>query len=73
MNIPRPDLTMKPDAAAKLAEVGKQLYFNKYGCNGCHKVNDEGGKVGPALDRAGFQVESDLGVSLGQKSASNED
>ena len=56
VNIPRPDLTMKPDVAAKLAEVGKQLYFNKYGCNGCHKVNDEGGKVGPALDRAGFRL-----------------
>ncbi|MET0517031.1 MAG: c-type cytochrome [Nitrospiraceae bacterium] len=56
VNIVRPDLTMKPDAASKLADIGKQLYFNKYGCNGCHKVNDEGGKVGPALDRAGFRL-----------------
>ena len=56
VNIVRPDLTMKPDVAGKLADVGKQLYFNKYGCNGCHKVNDEGGKVGPALDRAGFRL-----------------
>lgn len=56
VNIARPDLTMKPDAATQLAEVGKRLYHNKYGCNGCHKVNGEGGKVGPALDRAGFRL-----------------
>ena len=55
INIAR-DLTMKPDAATKLAEVGKQLYVTKYGCNGCHKIGDEGGKVGPALDRAGFRL-----------------
>jgi len=56
VNITRPDLTMKPEAATKLAEVGKQLYMTKYGCNGCHKIGDEGGKVGPALDRAGFRL-----------------
>ncbi len=56
VNIARPDLTMKPDAEAKLAEVGKRLYVNKYGCNGCHKIGDEGGRVGPALDRAGFRL-----------------
>jgi mono/diheme cytochrome c family protein len=56
VNIARPDLTMKPEAATQLAEVGKRLYQNKYGCNGCHKINDEGGKVGPALDRAGFRL-----------------
>ena len=56
INIVRPDMTMKPDAATKLAEVGKQLYMTKYGCNGCHKIGDEGGKVGPALDRAGFRL-----------------
>jgi mono/diheme cytochrome c family protein len=56
VNIVRPDLKMKPEAQGKLADIGKQLYFNKYGCNGCHKVNDEGGKVGPALDRAGFRL-----------------
>ena len=56
VNIVRPDMTMKPEAATKLAEVGKQLYVTKYGCNGCHKIGDEGGKVGPALDRAGFRL-----------------
>ncbi len=57
-NIQRPDLTMKPEQAAQLAEVGKKLYSNKYGCNGCHAVGGEGGKVGPALDRAGFRLNS---------------
>lgn len=54
--VPRPDLAMKPDQAAKLAERGKQLYANKYGCNACHQVGDAGGVVGPALDRAGFRL-----------------
>jgi mono/diheme cytochrome c family protein len=56
LNITRPDLTMKPEQAVQLAEVGKRLYANKYGCNGCHSVGGEGGKVGPALDRAGFRL-----------------
>ena len=56
VNVPRPDLTMKPDQAAALAETGKKLYMNKYGCNGCHSLGNEGGKVGPALDRAGFRL-----------------
>ncbi|MGH7230925.1 MAG: c-type cytochrome [Nitrospiraceae bacterium] len=54
--IPRLDLTSTPDATAQLAEVGKRLYSNKYGCNGCHKVGEDGGKVGPELDRAGFRL-----------------
>ncbi|MSQ77678.1 MAG: c-type cytochrome [Nitrospiraceae bacterium] len=54
--VARPELTMKPDQAAKLAERGKQLYANKYGCNACHQVSDTGGVVGPALDRAGFRL-----------------
>ncbi len=56
VNVARPDLTMKPEQAAALAEVGKRLYSNKYGCNGCHSLGEEGGKVGPALDRAGFRL-----------------
>ena len=54
--VQRTNLTMKPDQAAKLAERGKQLYANKYGCNACHQVGDAGGAVGPALDRAGFRL-----------------
>lgn len=56
VSIPRPDLTVKPAEAAKLADLGKRLYENKYGCNGCHNLAGEGGKIGPALDRAGFRL-----------------
>ena len=55
-NVPRPDMTATADQAAQMAEVGKRLYQNKYGCNGCHSIAGEGGKVGPALDRAGFRL-----------------
>jgi len=54
--VQRPDLTMKPAQSVKLAERGKQLYSNKYGCNACHTVGETGGVVGPALDRAGFRL-----------------
>lgn len=56
VNVARPDLTATPDQAAQQAEIGKRLYVNKYGCNGCHRIGEEGGKVGPALDRAGFRL-----------------
>ncbi|MGH7250886.1 MAG: c-type cytochrome [Nitrospiraceae bacterium] len=56
--VAKPDLTMAPGQAAKLPDVGKRLYTIKYGCNGCHKIGEEGGVVGPALDRAGFRLNS---------------
>jgi mono/diheme cytochrome c family protein len=55
-SVARPDLPTKPEQVAELVEIGKRLYSNKYGCNGCHSVGDVGGKVGPALDRAGFRL-----------------
>jgi mono/diheme cytochrome c family protein len=55
-SVVKPDLTVKPEAETQLAELGKRLYVDKYGCNGCHAIGDEGGKVGPALDRAGFRL-----------------
>ncbi|MDT7043565.1 c-type cytochrome [Candidatus Nitronereus thalassa] len=55
--IRRPDLTVSDDGErAKLEEEGKHLYSKKYGCHGCHSIGDEGGLVGPALDRAGFRL-----------------
>ncbi len=54
--IARPDLAMTAEATGQLAETGKRLYSNKYGCNGCHRIGEDGGKVGPALDRAGFRL-----------------
>jgi len=56
LSIPRPDLTVKPAEATQLADRGKRLYENKYGCNGCHGLAGEGGKIGPTLDRAGFRL-----------------
>jgi len=56
LNVQRPDLTMTPEVTAQQIELGKRLYQNKYGCNGCHSIGEEGGKVGPALDRAGFRL-----------------
>jgi mono/diheme cytochrome c family protein len=54
--VSRPDLTLAEKGRVKLAKQGKQLYNDKYGCHGCHSLNDEGGLVGPALDRAGFRL-----------------
>ena len=56
--IERPDLTISEDEQAKQAELGKKLYSDTYGCNGCHSINDVGGLVGPTLDRAGFRLNS---------------
>ena len=56
VNVARPDLTVSPEQSTQAAAVGKRLYSAKYGCNGCHSVGGEGGKVGPALDRAGFRL-----------------
>ena len=54
--IRRPDLTASGEERQKLAEEGKRLYYDTYGCNGCHSIGDSGGLVGPALDRAGFRL-----------------
>ena len=54
--IARPNLTATEEERAALQDKGKNLYFNKYGCNGCHSIGDTGGLVGPALDRAGFRL-----------------
>jgi mono/diheme cytochrome c family protein len=54
--IPRPDVSLVSDPGGKLADIGKRLYQNKYGCNACHRVGEAGGVVGPALDRAGFRL-----------------
>lgn len=56
LTIPRPDLTTPPQEVQQLIERGKRLYENKYGCNGCHSIGGEGGKIGPPLDRAGFRL-----------------
>ncbi len=54
--IERPDLTISEEDLAQQVELGKKLYTDTYGCNGCHSLNDVGGLVGPTLDRAGFRL-----------------
>jgi mono/diheme cytochrome c family protein len=54
--IERPDLTISEADLAQQVEMGKKLYIDTYGCNGCHSINDVGGLVGPTLDRAGFRL-----------------
>lgn len=54
--VARPQLPDSLDGQAETVALGKRLYSNKYGCNGCHKIGDQGGLVGPALDRAGFRL-----------------
>ena len=54
--IERPDLSISDEELTVQEELGKKLYTNTYGCNGCHSINDVGGLVGPALDRAGFRL-----------------
>ena len=56
--IERPDLTISEADRAQQVELGKKLYTDTYGCNGCHSLNDVGGLVGPTLDRAGFRLNS---------------
>ena len=54
--VKRPDLTISEGERAEQAEVGKKLYSDTYGCNGCHSLNAVGGLVGPTLDRVGFRL-----------------
>lgn len=54
--VPRPTLASVPAELETLAERGKKLYEEKYGCQACHSIGKEGGIVGPELDRAGFRL-----------------
>lgn len=38
----------------KSIQAGEILFKNKLSCFGCHQVEEEGGRVGPDLSRAGF-------------------
>jgi len=35
---------------------GKILFYERYGCQGCHQINLKGGYVGPALDKVGSRL-----------------
>ena len=38
--------------AKEQTDSGKTLVMNKKSCLGCHQLNDEGGKIGPSLNRS---------------------
>lgn len=42
----------------QLVEKGGKLFDEKYACLACHRINGEGGDVGPDLSRAGFRFNS---------------
>lgn len=48
-----------PDGpAAFRVERGRQLFYERYGCQACHMVGGRGGFVGPVLDKAGSRLVS---------------
>ncbi|MFQ5580088.1 MAG: c-type cytochrome, partial [Nitrospiria bacterium] len=51
--------TLAPDEEAYQEQVvlGEEI-FSEVGCNACHKVNGEGGELGPDLSRAGFMLQT---------------
>lgn len=40
--------------SSKVLKAGENLFRNKLACFACHSVEDEGGRVGPELTRAGY-------------------
>jgi putative heme-binding domain-containing protein len=40
--------------AKEQKDSGKTLVINKKSCLGCHQLNDEGGRIGPNLNRSSF-------------------
>lgn len=40
----------------ELIEQGKEI-FSDFGCIGCHRIDGEGGRLGPDLSRAGFMLQ----------------
>jgi mono/diheme cytochrome c family protein len=42
-----------------IIRTGRKLYYEKYGCNGCHQINLKGGVIGPDLTKAGKRLRTD--------------
>lgn len=63
-------LLSAPGFAADAAR-GKEL-INSLGCKGCHKLDDKGGTVGPALEKVGSRLsEAQLRQKLLDPKATN--
>lgn len=41
-----------------LVAEGRELFYNKYGCQSCHQIDGAGGYVGPPLDHLGSRLTS---------------
>ena len=39
-----------------MVDKGKELFNDRYACTACHRLNGEGGEIGPELDRAGVRL-----------------
>ena len=44
-------------------ENGRQLYREKYGCQSCHKINGNGGSLGPALDNVDQRLQPEYMIN----------
>jgi len=42
------------EANQEFIDLGEKLFYKKKSCFACHQLDDEGGRVGPNLSRAGF-------------------
>jgi mono/diheme cytochrome c family protein len=53
-------VNLDPETLNSDAQIaaGKKVY-TKYGCRACHSLEGKGGRIGPALDRAGFMSNAD--------------
>ena len=46
------------EALNRLVKIGERFYTEKYGCDGCHRINGMGGEVGPDLSVVGFRLQT---------------
>ena len=53
-------------------ELGKQLFYGKYACQGCHIVDTktDKGYIGPTSDACWFAPDRSLDLSMDEESAS---
>ena len=44
------------DLDISTVEAGRKLYYQKYACNACHRINSKGGTIGPDLTEVGDRL-----------------
>jgi mono/diheme cytochrome c family protein len=45
------------DQPERMVKIGERFYTEKYGCDGCHRINGMGGEVGPDLSSVGSRMD----------------